>query len=89
MSSDGDCVELESDVDDTDEDDTQVLGTQVTNTGSGDGPAVGDEREVAPAAAPEGSTLALTGGNVLPLILVALALLVTGWALLRIRKPTR
>jgi hypothetical protein len=90
MNADGECIELETDVDDdtTEQDDTQVLGTQVTNTGSGDGPAVADDDRVAPAAAPQGGALALTGGNVLPLVLVALVLLLTGWALLRSRRPT-
>lgn len=90
MNADGDCVEIDSDVadDTTDKDDTEVLGTQVTNTGSGDAPAVGSDDQVAPAAAPEGAALALTGGNILPLVLVALVLLLTGWALLRSRRPT-
>jgi hypothetical protein len=50
---------------------------------------VGDDSQVAADAAPEGAALAFTGGNILPLVLVALVLLVTGWALLRSRRPTR
>ena len=85
MDADGDCDELATDVDDTDTGDDQVLGTQVTNTGSDDTPSVGSDDQVAPAAAPEGAALALTGGNVIPLLLVAFVLLISGLVLLRSR----
>jgi hypothetical protein len=85
MDAEGNCDELASDDDVKDR--TQVLGEQVTNTGDDDVPSVGSEGEVAPAAAPRGAALAFTGGNVLPLVLVALALLISGLVLLKVRRP--